>query len=57
MVERAPEQHLEGISASARRDMAERTAQVITNDNTLCSIKWNYSETRQHQNVFALYVI
>lgn len=57
MVERAPGQTLEAISVSARRDMAERTAQVITNDNTLRSIKWNYSETRKHRNAFALYTI
>lgn len=57
MVERAPGQHLEGISASARRDMAERTAQVITNDNNLSSIKWNDSETREHRNAFILYTI
>jgi len=38
MVERAPGQHLEGISVSALPDMAERTAQVITNDHTLHNI-------------------
>ena len=51
-VERAPGQHLEGIGVSARRDMAERTAQVNTNDSTLRSIKWNYSETRDYRNVY-----
>lgn len=57
MVERAPRQHLEGISVNARRDMVERTVQVNTNDNNLSSIKWNYSETREHRNAFALYTI
>ena len=57
MVERALGQHLEGISVSARPDMAERTVQVITNDNTLHNIKWNYNEIGEHQKTFALYTI
>lgn len=59
MVERVPAQHLEGISVSARRDMAERTVQVITNGDTLRNIRRNYNETtgQEIENTFALYTI
>lgn len=55
MVERAPGQHLEGISVSARRDMAERTVQVITNDNTFVALNGTTMKPGNIKITFSIY--